>query len=119
MKEFMGIKNVIDAVAIIGADGMADGFRIIYQEPRTIKTRNGKVIEKMVEKECVKYIREFDFNSVGSDGKIHGFGRDTLYTRSTPSTKKVVKKVASSKTKKTKMTKRGLAAVSAILKKKN
>jgi len=114
MNEFMGVKNVIDAVAIIGADGVADGFRIIYQEPRTIKTRSGKVIEKMVEKECVKYVREFDFNSVSSDGKFHGFGRETAYTRSTPSTKKIVKKVASSK-----MTKRGLAAVTAILKKKN
>lgn len=108
MNEFMGIKNVIDAVAIIGSDGATDGFRIIYQEPRSIKTRNGKVIEKMVEKECVKYVREFDSNSVRSDGQIHGFGCGTVYTRC--SGKKAKKGIE--------MTKSGLSSVARALGKK-
>ena len=108
MNEFMGIKNVIDAVAIIGSGGATDGFRIIYQEPRTIKTRGGKVIKKMVEKECVKYVREYDFNSIGSDGNIHGFGCGTVYTRC--SGKKAKKEV--------KMTKSGLSSVARALGKK-
>lgn len=105
MNEFMGIKNVIDAVAIVGADGCADGFRIIYKEPRKVKVGN-KVIEKMVEKECVKYVREFDFNSVKSDGNIHGFGCGTVYTRTSGKKGKGKKNI---------MTASGLASVARAL----
>ena len=108
MKEFMGIKNVIDEVAIIGYDGMNDGFRIIYQELGSIKTRKGKIIEKFLKKECVKYVREFDSNSVRSDGQIHGFGCGTVYTSC--SGKRAKKGIE--------MTKSGLSSVARALGKK-
>lgn len=56
----------------------------------------------------MKYVREYDFNSIGSDGNIHGFGCGTVYTRC--SGKKAKKEV--------KMTKSGLSSVARALGKK-
>jgi len=56
--EFLGVKNVINAEAIIGRDGIADGFKIYYIEKRKIKFGR-RELEKEVEKVCIKYIREY------------------------------------------------------------
>ena len=77
--DFLGVKNVIDAKAIFGADGIADGFNISFLESR--KMRNGKI--KQVEKQKTIWVREFDQNSVSNDGTLHGFGRGTIYKRTT------------------------------------
>lgn len=79
--EFLGIKGVVDAEAIIGRDGCADGFRVIYEN-------GGKVCSRDV------YVREFDWNSVGCDGRVHGFGKPVMYLRSNPSYRKSVKERA-------------------------
>ena len=55
MNEFLGIKNVIDAQAILGKDGCADGFRVISIEKR--KLRNGMI--KEVQKEQTVWVREY------------------------------------------------------------
>lgn len=82
--DFLGIKNVIDAKAIIGYDGMADGFDVRYLAERPMK--NGKF--RKVEKTKTVWIREFDPNSVPNDGLIHGFGNKTVYSRSNAKPKK-------------------------------
>ena len=56
--DFLGIKNVIDAKAIIGSDGMADGFDILYKETRT-HNWNGKTISKEFEKRKTVWVREY------------------------------------------------------------
>ena len=70
--EFLGYKNVVDAEAIIGRDGCADGFKITYVEKGKTRIRD-------------VYVREFDWNSVGCDGRVHGFGKPVMYLRSNPS----------------------------------
>lgn len=75
---FLGLNNVVDVEPILGADGMADGFNVRYNEERVM--RNGK--KRMVERKKTVYVREFDPNSVSNDGVIHGFGRGTVYTKS-------------------------------------
>jgi len=69
--ELLGKKNVIDAQAIIGKDGIADGFHIRYFVER--KYGNGKI--KRVEKRETIWVRSFDASSIGNDGVFHGFGR--------------------------------------------
>jgi len=101
MEEFLGIKNVVDAEAILGTDGAADGFKISYYI-----TRNGKRIMKTV----TKYVREFDPNSVKNDGLLHGFGKGTVYLRSSHLG-------ASKDKKKVVMTSSGLSHITKILKK--
>lgn len=102
MNEFMGIKNVVDVKPIIGVDGCADGFNIVYQETKKVRIGR-KTVERVVEKKCTKYIREFDANSIESDGNIHGFGKGTVYSRSTGKRKAGKKEV--------KMTPSGLKSV--------
>ena len=77
--DFLGVKNVIDVKTIFGNDGVADGFNIFFLEPR--KMRNGKI--RQVEKQKTVWVREFDPNSVLNDGTLHGFGRGTIYKRTT------------------------------------
>lgn len=69
---FLGVENVYDTRAIIGKDGMADGFQLYYKE-------NGK------EKRKVVYIREYKGES---DGRLHGFGNGVMYKNSCSSSKK-------------------------------
>lgn len=104
MTEFLGIKNVIDATPIIGKDGMADGFEVIY-------LRDTNVRGKTVARQCKQtvYVREFDYNSVGNDGCIRGFGK------ANPMYKRVC---ASEKAEKAKNAKVNLEAVAKILGKK-
>ena len=83
--DFLGIKNVIDAEAIIGYDGIADGFKVKYLADRPM--RNGKI--RKIEKTKTVWVREFDPNSVPNDGLIHGFGNKTVYSRSTAKPKQV------------------------------
>lgn len=102
MNEFLGVKNVVDAVAILGNDGKTDGFKIVYQESRKVKVGK-KVFNRTIEKEIVKYIREFDPHSVKSDGSLHGFGNKIVYSRKNPKSKVV------------KMTANGLASVARFI----
>jgi len=55
---FLGIDNVVNAEAIVGKDGMADGFKIYYLVKREYYVGKKKY-EKMVEKVATKYIREY------------------------------------------------------------
>ena len=89
--EFLGIKNVSNAEAIIGKDGMADGFKVFYTEERP--TRFGvKTIEKMK----TVWVREPEPEN---DGFMHGFGNPTVYkkTSAKPKTEKSKKKVVLTK----------------------
>lgn len=89
--EFLGIKNVSNAEAIIGKDGMADGFKVFYTEERP--TRFGvKTIEKMK----TVWVREPEPEN---DGFMHGFGNPTVYKKTTakPKTEKSKKKVVLTK----------------------
>jgi len=83
--DFLGIKNAIDAEAIIGCDGTADGFKVTYLADHLMK--NGKT--RKIERVKTVWIREFDPNSVPDDGLIHGFGNKTVYSRSTAKPKQV------------------------------
>lgn len=94
--EFMGIKNVVDMEAILGNDGMADGFRVTYNEPKEIKLRSGKVLVKDCLKQRTVYVREFNPESVASDGVLHGFGNGLMIKRSVGK-KDAAKKSAASK----------------------
>lgn len=107
MKEFLGIKNVIDAQPILGADGITDGFNIIYM--REVNVRG-----KPVMRECKKtvYVREFDQNSVGNDGCLRGFGK------ASPMYKKVCTSEKNSRAAKAKNAKVNLEVVAQILGKK-
>ena len=91
--DFLGIKNVIDAKAIYGKDGIADGFDILYKETRTHKW-NGKVITKDVERRKTVWVREYNPNTGVS----------------------VKRKSAPKKVKKTVLNASGLASVNEILK---
>ena len=75
--DFMGIKDVKNVEPILGADGVADGFRIIYRDWKNIKMGR-KIVEVEIEKEEVKWVREA---SVKNDGKLHGFGREVMIKR--------------------------------------
>ena len=75
--DFLGVKNVISANAILGSDGVADGFDIKFIEKRKLK--NGKV--KNIERRKTVWVREFNPDSVKNDGMIHGFGRGVVYCR--------------------------------------
>jgi hypothetical protein len=101
MNEFMGIKNVTDALPIYGKDGCVDGFDIIH-----LVQREGSY-KGTVEMRTTKYVREFDPNSVEGHTIC---GNRTIYTRSSAKAKKAprVKKQVI-------MNKSGLAAVSKIL----
>ncbi len=83
MNKFMGIENVKNVEPILGADGVADGFRITYTSQR--RDRWGMLID--VEMQQVKWVRE---PVVKNDGFIHGFGNGTVYKRA--SSKKRAKK---------------------------
>ena len=82
--DFLGIKNAIDAEAIIGHDGIADGFKVTYLADHHMK--NGKTSK--IERVKTVWVREFDPNSVPNDGLIHGFGNKTVYSRSNAKPKK-------------------------------
>jgi len=89
--EFLGIKNAINAEAILGKDGMADGFNIFYTEERP--THFGV---KTVEKMKTIWIREPE---PANDGLMHGFGNPTVYKKTTakPKAEKSKKKVVLTK----------------------
>lgn len=76
--DFMGFSNVNDVQPIFGADGIADGFIILHTVEK--KLRNGMM--KTIERKSTVYVREFNPNAVGNDGTLHGFGRGTVYSRS-------------------------------------
>lgn len=89
--EFLGIKNVSNAEAIIGKDGNADGFKVFYTEERP--TRFGvKIVEKMK----TIWIRDPEPEN---DGFMHGFGNPTVYKRTTtkPKVEKTKKNVVLTK----------------------
>ena len=88
--DFLGIKNVNNAEAIIGKDGNADGFKVFYTEERP--TRFGvKTVEKM------KTVWVRDPEPI-DDGFMHGFGNPTVYKRTTkPKVEKTKKKVVLTK----------------------
>jgi len=92
--DFLGIKNVIDAKAILGKDGMTDGFNVRYFVER--KYANGKI--KRVEKRDTVWVREFDPSSVGNDGSIRGVGGSRICKGKTSKTKlnlSVIQKILS------------------------
>ena len=85
MNKFMGIDNVKNVEPILGADGVADGFRITYVSQK----RNRWGILEDIEKQQVKWVRE---PVIKNDGFIHGFGNGTVYKRTSSSKKKAEKK---------------------------
>lgn len=89
--DFLGIKNVNNAEAIIGKDGNADGFKVFYTEERP--TRFGV---KTVEKMKTVWVREPE---PVDDGFMHGFGNPTVYKKTTakPKVEKTKKKVVLTK----------------------
>lgn len=107
MTEFLGIKNVIDATPIIGKDGMTDGFEVIYLRDTVVR---GKTVARQCRQTV--YVREFDYNSVGNDGCIRGFGK------ATPVYKKVCASEKADRAAKAKNAKVNLEVVAQILGKK-
>ena len=89
MNKFLGIDNVIDAQAILGADGCADGFKVTY-----IVNRNTPVGIKQVQQQKTVWVREYNPEAEANDGMIHGFGNPIVYVRKNPkkTTGKQVKK---------------------------
>lgn len=75
MNEFLGIKNVTGAEAIIGKDGCVDGFKVNYLETREYY-RGKKKFVKNVEKQKTVYVRDY---IPENDGRTHGFGNPTVY----------------------------------------
>lgn len=86
--EMFGISNVIDCVPILNKkDGIADGFVVKFVKERTFKAGK-KILTKQVEAEKTVWIREFDPNSVKSDGILHGFGNGIIFKKSSSKPKK-------------------------------
>lgn len=104
MSEFLGVKNVVDAQPILGKDGCADGFKIVYVEDR--KLSNG--MTRQVHREKTVWVREY---VPENDGMIHGFGNPTVYLR----TKGKKKEAVASKKKTFTLTSEGKAYLNKIL----
>ena len=108
MKDFLGYKNVVDAIPVLGKDGITDAFDIEYIDYRNVYSC-GKTRPKEIHIKTRVYVREFDPNSVAPDGNIHGFGNPVVYTtrhkgKKTP--KKPIKEAPKKKLRVTKIIKK-------------
>lgn len=79
MKNFLGISNVVDAQPIFGKDGIVDGFDVYYETSKNIKVGKKILTKTNIAKRTV-WVREFDQNSIASDGTLHGFGKGAILT---------------------------------------
>ena len=83
MKSIFGIDNVVDCVAIIGKNGVAEGFDVFYD--RNIKVKVGKkTLNKVVR--CKKTVWTSEPTAYVYCN-IHGFGCGTVYKKTVSSKK--------------------------------
>ena len=63
MKEFMGIKNVVDAQPILGKDGMVDGFYVFHEVDHKVKMFGKTHIRKDIGRSTI-WVRDYELEPV-------------------------------------------------------